>query len=183
MILSVISPWDSVVIGNESAPIQLAQCRFPGLANSNAKNKYIFSNKTFRKQFYQTARGNCYMVWRQKNAYCSLKNKFIVAFILVFGTLSFRAVQLSAAWLSCCTAMEFERKKRQNRGQQHSADHSSYPRLSLLSFLTNTLPGPSASEVTTLRRYTNLGTRFTKYLTIYHKVILSLSQKRLRRVT
>jgi len=49
-------------IGNESVPIQLAQCRFPGLANSNAKNKYIFSNKTFRKQFYQTARGNCYMV-------------------------------------------------------------------------------------------------------------------------
>jgi len=33
--------------------------------------------------------------------------------------------------------------------------HSSL-RLSLLSLLTNTLPGPSASEVTTLRRYTNL---------------------------
>jgi len=29
-------------------------------------------------------------------------------------------------------------------------------RLSLLSLLTNTLPGPSASEVTTLWRYTNL---------------------------
>jgi len=28
--------------------------------------------------------------------------------------------------------------------------------LSLLSLLTNTLPGPSASEVTTLWRYTNL---------------------------
>jgi len=34
--------------------------------------------------------------------------------------------------------------------------HSSSPRLSLLSLLTNTLPGPSASEVTTLRRITNL---------------------------
>ena len=34
--------------------------------------------------------------------------------------------------------------------------HSSSPRLSLLSLLTNTLPGPSASEVTTLWRYTNL---------------------------
>ena len=33
--------------------------------------------------------------------------------------------------------------------------HSSL-RLCLLSLLTNTLPGPSASEVTTLRRYTNL---------------------------
>jgi len=34
--------------------------------------------------------------------------------------------------------------------------HSSSFRLSLFSLLTNTLPGPSASEVTTLRRYTNL---------------------------
>jgi len=34
--------------------------------------------------------------------------------------------------------------------------HSSSLRLSLLSLLTNTLPGPSASEVTTLWRYTNL---------------------------
>ena len=34
--------------------------------------------------------------------------------------------------------------------------HSSSLRLSLLSLLTNTLPGPSASKVTTLRRYTNL---------------------------
>ena len=33
---------------------------------------------------------------------------------------------------------------------------SSSLRLSLLPLLTNTLPGPSASEVTTLRRYTNL---------------------------
>ena len=34
--------------------------------------------------------------------------------------------------------------------------HSSSLRLSLLSLLTNTLPGPSTSEVTTLQRYTNL---------------------------
>ena len=34
--------------------------------------------------------------------------------------------------------------------------HSSSLRLSLLSLLTNTLPGPSASEVTTLWRYINL---------------------------
>ena len=34
--------------------------------------------------------------------------------------------------------------------------HSSSLGLSLLSLLTNTLPGPSASEVTTLWRYTNL---------------------------
>jgi len=35
-------------------------------------------------------------------------------------------------------------------------EHSSSPRLSLHSLLTNTLPDPSASEVTTLWRYTNL---------------------------
>ena len=34
--------------------------------------------------------------------------------------------------------------------------HSSFRRLSLLSLLTNTLPGPSASKVTTLWCYTNL---------------------------
>ena len=32
-------------IGNESAPIQLAQCPFPGLAISNAKTLIYFSNK------------------------------------------------------------------------------------------------------------------------------------------
>jgi len=37
-------------------------------------------------------------------------------------------------------------------GRRHSSSH----RLSLLSLLTNTLPGPSTSEVKTLWRYTNL---------------------------
>jgi len=32
-------------IGNESVPIQLAQCWFPGLAISNAENINTFSNK------------------------------------------------------------------------------------------------------------------------------------------
>jgi len=32
-------------IGNESVPIQLAQCWFPGLAISNAKIHIYFSNK------------------------------------------------------------------------------------------------------------------------------------------
>jgi len=35
---------------------------------------------------------------------------------------------------------------------------TSFPRLSLLPLLTNTLFGPSAPEVTTLWRYTNLST-------------------------
>jgi len=45
---------------NESAQIQLAQCWFTGLAISTAKILMHFSNKYIRKQFYQTALGNCY---------------------------------------------------------------------------------------------------------------------------
>jgi len=46
-------------IGNESAPIQLAQCWFAGLAISNAEI-WIYFSKKMRKQFHQTALGNCY---------------------------------------------------------------------------------------------------------------------------
>jgi len=38
-------------IGNESVPIQLAQCRFPGLAISSAKTEIYFSNKTYGSNF------------------------------------------------------------------------------------------------------------------------------------
>jgi len=42
-------------------PIQLAQCRFRGLAISNAEISLYFSNEIIRrKRFYQTALGNCY---------------------------------------------------------------------------------------------------------------------------
>jgi len=51
---------DPFFIGKESAPIQLAQCRFPGLAISNSKILIYCSNKNIRKQFYQTALGKCY---------------------------------------------------------------------------------------------------------------------------
>jgi len=34
-------------IGNESVPIQLTQCRFPGLAISNGKKSMYFSNKIY----------------------------------------------------------------------------------------------------------------------------------------
>jgi len=47
--------WDgsdiSWTAGNESAPIQLAQCRFPGLAISNDKILIYFSNKIYRSNF------------------------------------------------------------------------------------------------------------------------------------
>ena len=53
--------------------------------------------------------------------------------------------------------------------------HSSSLRLSLLSLLTNTLPGPSASEVTTLRRYTNL------FIIIIIIIIITASSRMHRR--
>jgi len=45
----------------ESVPIQLAQCRFPGLAVSNAEILVYFWKITIRMQFYQTALGKCYV--------------------------------------------------------------------------------------------------------------------------
>jgi len=38
-------------VGNESVPIQLAQCRFPGLAISSAKILIYFSNKIYGSNF------------------------------------------------------------------------------------------------------------------------------------
>jgi len=38
-------------MGNKSVPIQLAQCRFPGLAISNAKMLIYFSYKIYRSSF------------------------------------------------------------------------------------------------------------------------------------
>ena len=55
--------------------------------------------------------------------------------------------------------------------------HSSSLGLSLLSLLTNTLPGPSASESTTLRRYTNLFIIIIIFLT---PVLNSQGMKKLR---
>jgi len=84
--LRVVGPplW----IGNESVPIQLAQCWFHGLTISNAKISIYFSNKIYRcnfiKQYSETV-----MVWNYRNADRRLKNKFIVSFIIIFGTLSF----------------------------------------------------------------------------------------------
>jgi len=77
-------------IGNESAPIQLAHCRFPALAISSAKISIYFSSKNkvngsnFIKQHSETV-----MVLNYRNADCTLKDKFLVPFIIIFGTLSF----------------------------------------------------------------------------------------------
>ena len=45
-----------------------------------------------RKQFYQTALGNCYTLKLPKWCLQFEKNKFIVLFIIIFGTLSFPVV-------------------------------------------------------------------------------------------
>jgi len=42
---------NSKILGNESVPIQLAQCWFPGLAISNAKMLINFSNITYGSNF------------------------------------------------------------------------------------------------------------------------------------
>jgi len=41
----------TAAIGNESVPLQLAQCRFPGLAISNAEILIYFSNKIYGSNF------------------------------------------------------------------------------------------------------------------------------------
>ena len=62
-----LSPAASV--GNESVPIQLSQCWFPGLAISSAKLLLWFETS--------------------KMLIAVLKNKFIVSFFIIFGALSF----------------------------------------------------------------------------------------------
>jgi len=75
-------------IGNESVPIQLAQCCFPGLAISNVEYKYIFQVKhTDAILSSSTRKLSCFEI--SKNADCSLKNKLIVLLIIIFGTLRF----------------------------------------------------------------------------------------------
>jgi len=50
-VLQLVEVQDGIGLGNESVPIQLAQCRFPGLAISNAKILINFSNKIYESNF------------------------------------------------------------------------------------------------------------------------------------
>ena len=59
-----------------------------GWAFAMIKYKYIFE-ENIRKQFYQTALEKCYGLKLPKLLIAILKNKFIVLFIIIFGTLSF----------------------------------------------------------------------------------------------
>jgi len=49
-------------MGNESVPIQLAQCRFPGLAISNAEILMYFSNKIYGSDFIKQLSGTAIII-------------------------------------------------------------------------------------------------------------------------
>jgi len=78
----------TVPIGNESAPIQLAQCRFPGLAISNAQILIHLSNKIYGSNFVKQ-HSEAVMVWNYQNADWNFTKKITVSYIIIFGTLSF----------------------------------------------------------------------------------------------
>ena len=63
-------------IGHKSAPIQLAQCWFPGLAISSAKIFIYFSNKIYRSDFVEQ-HTETVMVWNNGNADCCLRKKIL----------------------------------------------------------------------------------------------------------
>ena len=72
----------------ESVPIQLAQCRFPGLAVSNAEILvYFWKNYTDAILSNSTRKMLCFEI--TKVLKCSLRKKTIVSFITIFGALSF----------------------------------------------------------------------------------------------
>jgi len=64
-------------VGNQSALIQLAQCRFPVLAISNAKILVYFSNKIYESNFIKQ-RSETVVVCNYQNA--SLRKKYCVIY-------------------------------------------------------------------------------------------------------
>ena len=76
-------------------PIQLAQCWFSGLSIHNAKIQLYFSNNIYGSNFIKQHSETVMVCGSFQNADCSLKNTFIVSFIIFFGTLSFAIGHLS----------------------------------------------------------------------------------------
>jgi len=60
--------------GNESVPIQLAQCRFPGQVISNARIEIYFSNKIYGSNYIKQHSGSG-MVWNYQTADCRFNKK------------------------------------------------------------------------------------------------------------
>jgi len=75
------SPIETLPVGNESVPIQLAQCRFRGLAISSAKILIytFFSNKIYGSNFIKQ-HSETVMVWNYQNADCSIRKKYCVIY-------------------------------------------------------------------------------------------------------
>jgi len=67
--------------------IQLAQCRFPGLAISIGKILIRFSNKIYGSSFIKQ-HSETVIVLNYQSADYSLRKK-ILLFVIIFGTLSF----------------------------------------------------------------------------------------------
>jgi len=63
------------LIGNESVPIQLAQCWFSRPAIPMPKYKYIFSNKMHRRNFMKQHSETCYG-WKLAKCWLQFKIKF-----------------------------------------------------------------------------------------------------------
>jgi len=94
-----------VKIGNESAPIQLAQCRFPGLAISNAKVLIYFSNKIYGRNFIKQ-HSETVMVWNYQNDDCTLRKTF---YCVRAGSMKRPSVCLSVC-LSVCPSVRLSHR-------------------------------------------------------------------------
>ena len=99
-------------IGHKSAPIQLAQCWFPGLAISSAKIFIYFSNKIYGSDFVEQ-HTETVMVWNYENADCCLRKKILCQLWLFsahFRPPYFDTARLSCwASVTCCGAAAAER--------------------------------------------------------------------------
>jgi len=70
------------VTGNESVPMQLAQCRFHGLVISNAEILIYFSNRIYTEATLSNSTRK--LLWFEiSKTPIAVKNKFIVLFIIM----------------------------------------------------------------------------------------------------
>jgi len=73
------------IIWNESVPMQLALCRFPRPAISNAKILILFSSKIYGSNFIKKALGNCHLFGEITKMLIAAKaNNFTVSFTIIF---------------------------------------------------------------------------------------------------
>ena len=83
--LPIVDLWRHAVshghggTGNESVPIQLAQCWFPGLAISNAD--LYFSHEVYGSSFIKQ-HSETVMVWNYQNSHCSLIKINVLCYLL-----------------------------------------------------------------------------------------------------